>query len=147
MRDLTRHRDDEGAVVVEFAIVFVLFALLLSGLIQYGVIFAAEQSLAHAASEATRAVVNITDANEDGSTEDDASSRIDEVLGDQMQWMDGAIDPSDGGKVDYQVAFTGCPECVEVTVTYNWADDPLVPQILPIGTPARLSSSANVRYR
>ena len=144
-----QQRDEGGAVVVEFAIVFVLFAVLLSGLIQYGVIFAAQQSLAHAASEATRAVVNITDENEDGSTEDEARTRIDEVLGDQMQWMDGAIVQDDGQKVDYEPDFTvtGCPECVEVTVTYDWAHDPLVPQILPIGTPTQLSSSANVRYQ
>ena len=144
---MNREPREDGAVIVEFAIVFTLFAALLSGLIQYGVIFAAQQSLAHAAAEASRAVVNITDANDDGSTEDEARGRIDAVLGDQMQWMDGSIAPGDGTKVDYEITFAGCPDCIQVTVTYNWGDDPLVPQLVPIGTPSQLSSSANVQYQ
>ena len=144
---MTRDPQQDGAVIVEFAIVFTLFAALLSGLIQYGVIFAAQQSLAHAAAEASRAVVNITDENGDGSTQDEAAARVDAVLGDQMQWMDGSIAPTGESKVDYHVDFTGCPDCVQVTVEYYWANDPLVPQIFPIGTPAVLSSSANVQYQ
>ena len=59
MRDLA-HRDAEsGAVVVEFAIVFVLFVTLLWGLISYGAIFAVQQSLSHAAAEGARAGVDV----------------------------------------------------------------------------------------
>lgn len=133
--------------MVEFAAVFVLFVLLLSGLIQYGVIFAAQQSLSHAASEATRAVVNVADANDDGSAEDEVTERIEEVLDQQASWLDGAIVANDAQKVDYVVDFSGCDACVEVTVTYNWEDDPLVPSLFRIATPSTLTGSANARYR
>ena len=137
----------DGAVVVEFAAVFVLFALLLSGLIQYGVIFAAQQSLSHAAAEATRAVVNIADVDDDGSAQDEAEARVAEVVRDQVEWLDGEMDASDGDRVDYQVDFTGCPECIEVTISYDWAGDPLVPSLFRIATPATLSATANARWQ
>lgn len=143
----SQYQDQSGAVVVEFAAVFVVFVLLLSGLIQYGVIFAAQQSLSHAASEATRAVVNIADANDDGSAEDEATARIEEVMDQQASWLDSSIDASDGRKVDYTVDFTGCDGCVEVEVAYNWVDDALVPTLLRIATPSTLSASANARYQ
>lgn len=150
---------DDGAVVVEFAVVFVLFAVLLSGIIQYGVIFAAQQSLAHTAAEAVRTVVNVADTGSDG-TADEAETAIAAVLDDDLQWMDGAIDPADGRRIDYVINCVGCADgdvtpdgdtvcdtCIQVTVTYNWAADRLVPQVLPIPTPGELSSAANVQYQ
>lgn len=151
--------DEDGAVVVEFAVVFVLFAMLLSGIIQYGVIFAAQQSLAHTAAESVRTVVNIADTGSDG-TADEAEAAIATVLDTDLQWMDGAIDPADGRRVDYVINCDGCADgdvtpdgdtvcatCIEVTLTFNWQDDRLVPQVLPIPTPGQLSSAANVQYQ
>ena len=150
---------EDGAVVVEFAVVFVMFAVLLSGLIQYGVIFAAQQSMAHAAAESVRSVVNIADTGADG-TADEAEAAIADVLGGGLQWLDGSIDAADGASVDYVINCDGCADgvttpdgdavcasCIEVTVTFNWAQDRLVPQILPLPTPGRLSSAANVQYQ
>ena len=146
-------------MVVEFAVVFVLFAALLSALIQYGVIFAAQQSMAHAAAEAARSVVNIADAGTDG-TADEAETAVAGVLDGGLQWLDGSIDPADGSSIDYVINCDGCTDgdvtpdgdtvcatCIEVTVTFNWEDDRLVPQILPVPTPTRLSSAANVQYQ
>ncbi len=147
--DGSRERDprQDGAVVVEFAVVFGLFVMLLAGLIQYGVIFAAEQALAHGASEATRAVVNIRDLDDDGSTQDEADAEIAAVLADQLSWLDGSIDPTDGREIDYTIDYTRCDGCVDVVVTYNWADDALVPALIDIATPDELSSSASIKYQ
>ena len=153
-------RQEDGAVVVEFAIVFVLFVTLLAGLIQYGVIFAAEQSMTHAASEAVRSVVNIADTDGDGPA-GEAEDAIRTVLEDEaLQWMDGSVDPDDGRGLDYVVNCDGCADgaatpdgatvcdtCLQVTVTYNWADDPLIPQVIPVATPKRLHAAANLEYQ
>jgi Flp pilus assembly protein TadG len=56
-----RNRPEDGAVIVEFAAIFIVFAMLLWGLISYGVIFAAQQSLTHAVAEAARATVGMSD--------------------------------------------------------------------------------------
>lgn len=158
---MNARQQDDGAVLVEFSIVFVLFALLVSGLIQYGVIFAAQQSMAHAAGEAARSVVNIIDDEDpaDG-VADDAEEEIRTVLGDDLRWMDGTIVAGDGAGIDFVINCVGCTDgdvtprgetvcasCIEVTVTYNWADDPLVPQIIPVGTPTVLTAAANVKYQ
>lgn len=138
----------DGAVVVEFSIVFVLFATLIAGMIQYGVIFAAEQSLTHAASEAVRTVVNITDDNSSGSAEDEATTEIVRVIQDQLAWLDGSIVADDGRGVDYEITFAAsCPDCVDVQITFNWEDDAIVPELLPIGTPSTLITMSSVRYQ
>ena len=158
VREPSADRED-GAVVVEFAIVFVLFVVLLSALIQYGVIFAAQQSMAHTAAEAARSVVNVADTGTNG-TADEAEDAIATVLQGGLQWLDGSVDAADGREVDYTVNCDGCADgdvtpdgdtvcatCIEVTITFNWQDDRLVPQILPVPTPSRLSSAANVQYQ
>lgn len=149
-----RIQDQDGAVLVEFAAVFVLFAMLVSGLIQYGVIFAVQQSVTHAASEAARVVVDIPDLDGDGSTANDAEDKVMEAIDDQLQWLDGSIDRADGRRVDVTIecdgctdGAAGCDECLDVTVTFNWADDAIVPTIFPVGTPDRLQSSASVEYQ
>lgn len=145
---------EDGAVVVEFAIVFVLLVVLLSGLIQYGVIFAAEQSITHAVSEVTRIVVDIPDSNGDGQTWDEAETRIADELDQQLSWLDSSIDRDDGRRVDFTVLCDGCPdgtancpECIEVTVTYNWAEDAIVPTMFPVATPDTLNAAASVQYQ
>lgn len=160
MRSLRSHQREEGAVVVEFAVVFGLFVVLLSGIIQYGVIFAAQQSLSHASAEAARAVVNIVDEDDDGSAADEAVVRVGEVLDQQLSWLDGSIDASDTAKVDYvvqcadagcdeaiQPAADACADCLQVVVTFDWEDDAVVPTIFPVFTPSTLTATANVRYQ
>lgn len=149
-----RVSDEQGAVLVEFSIVFVLFAVLLSGLIQYGVIFATEQSITHAASEAARVVVDIPDSNGDGSTADEAEARITNEIEQQLDWLDGAIVAGDGRGVDVTVACDGCTGgapsctgCVDVTVTFNWEDDAIVPQVIPVAVPSTLHAAASVQYQ
>lgn len=138
------HRDEDGAVVVEFAVVFILFVTLVWGLITYGVIFAVQQSLTHAASEATRAVINMADVDGDGDPENDAQARAIEIVNDQLAWT-GAGPPV----LDINPVMSDCgaaSRCLTVTVTYDWQADPIVPSILDIVTPRTLSATAVVEF-
>lgn len=128
--------EQDGAVVVEFAIVFVLFMTLLWGLISYGVIFAVQQSLSHASAEATRAGVDvIADA--------DAESRADAVVADQLQWLDaaGITSQSDVVACDTTIYPAGT-NCLVVEASYDWANHAIVPAILNIATPDTLTARA-----
>lgn len=51
-------RRQRGATAIEFAILFPMFFLILYGIITYGMIFAAQQSLTLAATEGARAALN-----------------------------------------------------------------------------------------
>lgn len=160
----------DGAVLVEFAIVFVLFVTLLGGLIQYGAIFAVQQSLSHAAAEATRAAVDVVDDTE-------AKTRALDVVEDQLEWLDvagmtvgpsGTASCSDGvdndADGDTDGLDTDClrtlatedaliqpcasppypagTECLVVEITYDWAGYALVPTLLAVATPDTLSARA-----
>lgn len=126
--------DEDGAVIVEFAAIFVLFATLLAGLITYGMIFAVQQSLSHASSEAARSVVGVTDAGE-------AESRIDSVLDAQLDWL-GGLDA-----VEHDVSGWSCsddPCLVDISVSYDGQLIELFP--FRIATPDRLSAHAVLQH-
>lgn len=129
---------EDGAVIVEFAAIFIVFAMLLWGLISYGVIFAAQQSLTHAASEAARATVGMSDP---AAAEQRALDMVDEELG----WLADGIDTK-------EAAIAACDnapstECLTVRVTYDWAGHPIVPSILNVATPDTLSGRAVVQFQ
>lgn len=138
-----RREDETGAVVVEFAVVFIVFVLLLWGLVTYGVVFAVQQSLEHAADEATR----VGYGQQDTAIIEQAAV---DVINDQMQWLGaaGAFDPATGDRAEvvpcpYTVDGRQ-PDCLEVEVTFDWADDALIPALFDVGIPDVLSATATI---
>lgn len=136
-------RDESGAVVIEFAVVFIVFVLLLWGLISYGVVFAVQQSLEHAADEATRVGYGQTN-------QAIAEQAAIDIINDQLSWLGdaGAYDPATGDSVDvvpcpYTVDGS-TPDCLEVVVTFDWANDALIPALFDVGIPDVLSATATV---
>lgn len=133
-----RQADEDGAVIVEFAAIFVVFAMLLWGLITYGVIFAAQQSLTHAASEASRVTVGIPDPAV-------AEQRAVDMLDQELTWLadgldrrEASVEPCDNDP---------SRDCVNVLVTYDWQNNPIVPSILDVATPDTLTGRAVVQFR
>ncbi len=62
MRHIRRRRDERGAAMVEFAFVMgLLFVLLLTGIIDFGLILAFKQNMTQSASEAARASIAVVD--------------------------------------------------------------------------------------
>jgi Flp pilus assembly protein TadG len=131
-------RGEDGAVIVEFAAIFVVFAVLLWGLISYGVVFAAQQSLTHAASEAARASVGIADPAR-------AEQRALDMLAEELTWLEDGLDVRSA----QVAACANDPDrrCLRVTVTYDWAGNPIVPSILGVATPDTLTGRAVVEFR
>lgn len=134
-------RSEDGAVIVEFAVIFIVFVALLWGLISYGVIFAAQQSLAHAASEGARTGVGVADQT-------GAVTAAEAVAYDQLQWL-GSDDPVDGLVVEANIVpcdYDNTRNCLVVETTYDWAGFPIVPSLLDISTPNTLTSRAVVQH-
>lgn len=125
-------------MIVEFAFVFIVFAMLLAGLISYGMIFAVQQSLEHATSEAARAVVGIEDQGE-------AESRVDEVLEEQLSWLGGLQPgPGDGAWISTRRWDACGGDCLELQVRYQGNLLALMP--FQIVTPDQLGASAKLHH-
>ena len=133
-----RLRQEDGAVIVEFAAIFVVFAMLLWGLISYGVVFAAQQSLTHAASEAARSTVGIPDPTE-------AELRAVQMLDEELTWLEDGLDEREATVAPCENDDTR--DCMTVVVTYDWDNHPIVPSILDVATPDTLTGRAVVQFR
>jgi Flp pilus assembly protein TadG len=133
-----RLAQDDGAVIVEFAAIFIVFAMLLWGLISYGVVFAAQQSLTHAASEAARSTVGIPDPAA-------AEQRAVEMLDEELTWLADGLDVREAAVAPCEN--DAARECMTVRVTYDWGNNPIVPSILDVATPDTLTGRAVVQFR
>jgi Flp pilus assembly protein TadG len=137
----SRDRSEDGAVIVEFAVIFIVFVALLWGLISYGVIFAAQQSMAHAASEGARTGAGVAD-------QAGAIAAAEGVAYNQLSWL-GSDDPADGLEVTVTIDpcdYDATRNCLVVETTYDWANFPIVPSLLDISTPNTLTSRAVVQH-
>ena len=79
------------------------------------------------------------DASQQASRTTAAKSAVDQAL--QSYGVSCDVDAT--CSVQYVACDTG--ECVEVTVTYDWAADPLVPDLPLVPTPGELTQTASVR--
>lgn len=126
-----RVREGEaGAAIVEFAIVSLLLVTLLVGVVSYGLILGLHQSITHAASEAARSAI--------GPSTDDA---VRQVARDRLAWLPADRLPL----VDVPPPVRGvgaCTSCIEVTVSYPYRGNELIPSFLPV--PEVLTSTAVV---
>ena len=153
LRRARRAEAEDGAVVVEFAVVFVLFIALLWGIVTYGVIFAAQQTLTHAAAESARATVG------HGSFEE-ARTVATSVATGQLDWLGGSATPTEGdvrlgdcvSSLDevfdpdgYEASVDG-EKCVFVQYEYPWHADPIIPPISYVGTPPTIRGTAVITW-
>lgn len=127
-----------GAVVIEFALVFVLFFMVMYGIVAYGMIFALKHSLIQAANEGARAAVK----DVGGVTQRLALART--VAAENIAWLgDRAPEP----KVTAENCATTPYVCVKVELVYDYARNPLVPALPALGIvlPESLQGQASVQ--
>jgi Flp pilus assembly protein TadG len=126
--------------MVEFALVVGVFVMVLYGLIYFGMALATKQRVTNAAAEGARAAVGQTTA---AAAQTTAQTRVIALLGTQA----GRYTVNPVAAPCSSSAPTG-PQCVTVTITWDWAGHPVVPaapglRIFPINT---LGSTAVVQY-
>ena len=145
-------RRDDGAAMVEFAFVGVLFVLLLTGLISFGLILSFKQNLTQAAAEGARAGAVAPAADALDRARDATESAVASFDRDCADASDGLTchfpavledcgeDPDDGVVVDQP----DVPNCITVELVYDYDAKPLLPKfpILASMYPDTLSSSS-----
>lgn len=132
-RDL---RQEGGAAAVEFALVGTLFLMLVFGIITFGLVFALNHTLTHAAAEGARSALVASAGGTVQTAEDAARTRL--------GWLgDGATVAATVGACDSDPA----RQCVRVVASYDYAARPLAPPLPGLGLviPDELSRFAVVQ--
>ncbi len=132
-------RDESGAALLEFSLVFLLFALMLYGLIAFGMILATKQRITSAASGAARAAVG---AASDAEAVSRATQRVEDSLG-----APGSYSP-DYATAPCDPAVPAGPRCITVTITWDYENHPIVPPAPGLGlvTPDEFGATAVVQF-
>lgn len=151
-------KSERGAALVEFALVFGILALFLSGIITFGLILASKQTITQAASEGARAAVTSPYTQND--LANPASSRpVKEALAQaerSLGWLDRTC-ASDGDAMTCSATLFKCQldpsdpaspmrDCISVEVSFNYKNDPVIP-VMPFidnALPQRISATAVV---
>jgi Flp pilus assembly protein TadG len=130
--------------MLEFALVIPIFVFVLYGLIAFGMMLSAKQTVTHAVSEAARAAVSAPPGD---STAQKAAAHDRAAVA--MQSL-SKYDVNEPGSfsADVRPCSVGSPNnCIFVTITYNYSAHPIVPPAPGLGlvTPDKLTSSAVVQ--
>ena len=157
-------KKQSGAAAIEFAIVFPLFFLIFYAIITYGLIFAAQQTLALAAAEGARAAVRYPSQLSPNTSQIIARKTAACAMANgAVDWLrkmgtglgastciDGSIGDAAGISVSSGdctgIAASGGFSCVSVRINYDYASSPLIPPlfgaIFSLPTPSVLRGTA-----
>ena len=144
-KNVSRQRRQRGSTAVEFALIFPLFFLIFYAIVTYSIIFAAKQSLALAASEGARAALKFQpNANSAASALTLRASAACTAATGLVNWL-ATTTPCTATYAP--CTFDASMQCVQVSLKYNYASNPLVPVLPLIGlpTPAALTANAMVQ--
>ena len=133
-----------GSAAVEFALVFPLLFTVLYGIVTYSVLFVAQQNLTLAAEEGARAALNYQNAASVAGALAARSTNACSVASHTTQWLGAhALCAAQAQSCSYNSAM----QCMQVTMTYDYAGHPLVPTLplLSLALPQTLSSAATVQ--
>lgn len=133
-----------GSAAVEFALVFPLLFTVLYGIVTYSVLLVAEQSLTLAAEEGARAALNYQRATNVADALSARSSNACNVASQATAWLGAYAQCATQAQ---SCSYDSAMDCVQVTLTYNYASHPLVPSLplLSLALPRMLSSVATVQ--
>jgi Flp pilus assembly protein TadG len=143
-----RPQDERGAEMVEFAFVVVLLIALLYGIISYGLILSAQSTVTQAAADGARAGI-VAASTAQAVAESQAAGDLGWMgKGQCAQPHASPLPIGDSTNTLQCVATEGqcatsANTCLTVTVTYNYAQNPLFPELPGMGviTPSTISST------
>jgi Flp pilus assembly protein TadG len=130
-------RREDGVAALEFAIVSMVFLVMLYGIITYGYIYGMDQSLNHAAEEGARAAISTT-------TDAAALSTAKQTAFDRLSNYQPSLQLSD---ITTEIVSNcdGTFKCIKVTIVYPWTSRPIIPAFPGLPTPGQLSAVALVQ--
>ena len=133
-------RTESGVALVEFALVVGIFVMVLYGLVYFGMALATKQRVTNAAAEGARAAVGAATAVD---AQTIAQNRVVALLG----TPNGRYTVTPVAAPCNVASPTGA-QCIQVTVTYDWQNYPVVPAApgLGIAPVNSLGSTATVQY-
>jgi Flp pilus assembly protein TadG len=136
--------------MLEFALVIPIFVFVLYGLIAFGIMLSAKQSMVNAATEGARAAVGATAGA--GTLPDAQTAAAKAAVARSLKDSVKQYDVNDTSEFNAQVnpcdaASPNGPKCIFVDVTYPYSSKPLVPQAPGLGlvTPDKLTAHAVVQ--
>lgn len=131
-----RGHGQNGAALLEFALVAPLLFLFLYAIVAYGMVLVVQHSVTQAAADAARAAVPVTqDLPADSGPAQTALDQADIDL----KWLGGASACSRPGFSCTTSVLAPCPDsgsntrCLEVTVTYDYERHPIIPSLPGLG--------------
>jgi Flp pilus assembly protein TadG len=143
---LINRRDERGAALLEFSIVFLLLVTVLYGLIALGMVVGLKQSVTNAAAEGARAAIGAR--QQAGETLPQAQARVAKArVASALNWLGSKYDPNDVTALVAYCEGSSGPQCITVTIDYPYGARPLVPHApgLKIVTPDHLKTTAKVQ--
>lgn len=132
----------DGVAAVEFAVVAMVFLVILFGILTYGFIYGLDQSMNHAAAEGARAAIATT-------TDAAAITTAQNIALARLSWLGSRIQASDivatvvSGTTDCDPSDPNI-KCVRVTITYPWDTRPIIPKFPGLPTPQQMQAIAVV---
>jgi Flp pilus assembly protein TadG len=145
---MKRLRGENGVEMLEFALVIPIFVFVLYGLIAFGIMLSAKQTITHSAAEGARGAIGAVPNQ--GESQDDADKR---VAKDRVRQSMGSLsqynvdDPTQFDATVNWCSGNSGPRCITVKITYPYSDKPLVPPAPGLGLmmPSTLGSTAIVQ--
>lgn len=139
-----RLRTQRGATAVEFALVFPLFFTIFYTIVTFSLIFVAQQSLTLATAEGARAALNFQQATTVPAA---VALRAAAACTTASNMVSQMVHATACQTVPAACSYAPSMTCIAVTLTYNYAAHPLVPNLplLSALLPASLSSTATVQ--
>ena len=142
-----RHLLQRGVAALELALVFPVLFLMMYGLLSYGLIFAAQHSLAQSAAEGARAALRYDSPNDAEATRTAAACAMAKQ---GVRWLEQVsghgIDCTTQAETAVQcqipVALANVVRCLSVSLSYDYAATPILPRLPLLPTPQRLTGTA-----
>ncbi|WP_259294979.1 TadE/TadG family type IV pilus assembly protein [Paraburkholderia sp. DHOC27] len=133
-----------GVAAVEFALVFPLFFVVMYGIVTFSLVFVAQQSLTLAAEEGARAALNYQQAT---SVSAALTARANAACSAATNMIATMVNTATCVATPTTCNYNASMDCVNVTLTYNYASNPLIPNLplMNMAMPSALVSSAMVQ--
>lgn len=137
-------RSQRGATAIEFALVFPLFFCVFYAIVTFSLIFVAQQSLTLASEEGARAALNYQKANDVAAA---LTLRAAAACATATNMVASMISTASCQSVPTACSYQPAMTCMAVSLTYDYAAHPLIPNLPLLGLvlPASLSSTATVQ--